>query len=82
MQVVTISNVETREYFVSTDHCQPTKELGPHWVPCTHYLPYRIVPRPGFESGIIATVEECIRFEDMYNTRIPNPDPKYAVMGF
>ena len=39
--IVTITNMDTGEYFFSTDHIQPMPE---EWVPVTHYNePYDIV---------------------------------------
>jgi hypothetical protein len=32
------------------------------WVPCTIYLPYHIVPREGFEDGVIKDKDDYIRF--------------------
>ena len=79
--IVTISNVDTNEYFFTTDHCQQSYSkvsLSSKWVPRTTYLPYTIAARKGFENGVIDSKEEFIRFQSMYDGKeIPNPDPIY-----
>ena len=60
-QIVTISNVNTDEFFFSTDHCQP-HNLGECWISCSIRLPMWIVPRENFEDGWIRTKEDYLRF--------------------
>lgn len=79
-RVVIITNVETEEFFFSTNHSQPIS--NPDFVPCTYYLPFKIVPREGFESGVIKTAEDLERFKIHCGGKlIENPNRKYRVEG-
>lgn len=71
--IVIISSYNKNQYFFSNDHCQD-HGLGEDFVPVTHYLPARCVPREGIEDGIIDTVEKWLIccYSDM--TEIENPD--------
>ena len=72
--VITVDNVETGEFFFSTEHSD--QGLGDKWVPVTHYLPQEVKPRPGFESGIIKDREDLREFNELCGEKeIPNPDP-------
>jgi hypothetical protein len=80
LNVITFSNRERGEFFFSTDHCQGAKEdtiLDNNWVPVTQRLPINIVPRPGFENGVIRTIDGLVAifFSDM--TLIANPDERF-----
>lgn len=76
--VVIISNYTSKEYFFSTDHCQP-HELGDNWASVTHYLPSRVVPREGLEDGIINHVKDLIKvFYNDYH-KVLNPDIEYQI---
>lgn len=84
-QIIIICNVDTNEYFFTTDHCQP-HNLGEQWVSTTNTLPMQVTPRESLPSGIITNKEEyklifCRRvpYSDIveYYKEISNPDPKY-----
>lgn len=83
-KIITISNINTNEYFFTTDHCQK-HNLGSDWVPCTFTIPMTCSPRKGLESGVINTLEEwrivfggksCV-IGSPDNKEIPNPDPAF-----
>lgn len=49
------------EYFFTDDHgYYKSNQLPGSWVPCSGYLPMEVVPRPGLEDGIIATLEQYL----------------------
>ncbi len=84
--LVTLENCTIKQYFFSTDHCQQIRSTVPlpaspsqrDWVPCTIYLPYHIVPREGFEDGVIKDKDDYIRFRaHCGDTLIKNPDPAF-----
>lgn len=59
---------EKKWYFFSNDHCLGLDTFQ-HVVPCSSYLPSKIVAREGFEDGLIKTVDEMIRLyhpDDIY----------------
>jgi len=74
MKVITFSNREKGEFFFSTDHCQ---EVTGDWVPVTQRLPMKIVPRVGFENGMIRSIDGLIAifFSDM--ELIANPNVRF-----
>jgi hypothetical protein len=48
-----------KQYFFADGHGYAKSHLLPgNWVPCSGYLPMEVVPRPGLEDGIIATLEQ------------------------
>lgn len=72
--IITVQNVETDEFFFSTEHSD--QGLGEPWVPVTHYLPKEVAPRPGFESGMIRNRKDLKKFNELCGEKeIPNPDP-------
>lgn len=76
MYIITISNLETHEYFFTTKHCQP-HNLGPDWVSCSARIPMHVVPRKGVEDGVISTVAQ---YNEVFNSdmkEILNPQPEY-----
>lgn len=81
-RVVVHTNVNTGDYFFSTDHCQKTHapqtyptESG--WVPTTYYLPQGCVPRPSLPEGVIRTQADVVTIFHHGDREIPNPDPRY-----
>lgn len=90
MEIVIHQNIDTLEYFFSTDHCQGEKSRrgaalypqGEGWVPVTHYFPSAVAPRPTLPSGVIETVADIITVYYFDYTEIPNPDPNYQPAPF
>lgn len=72
-QIVVISNVDSGEYFFSTDHCQ-NHGLGNKFVPCTHYIPSCVVPRDSVPDGIVKNVSDLVAVFYYDMIEIPNPD--------
>ena len=77
-RIVIIRNVETDEWFFSTNHCQ--SGLSSNWVPCTMTSPYNITPREGFEEGILKSLNDFRRFENIDGSEIDNPNPEFKVI--
>jgi hypothetical protein len=75
MEIISISNTSTGEFFFSTDHCQ--SNLGCEWVPCSILLPLAVEPRNGLKSGLVETIEEYLMIFHKGEKQIPNPDPEY-----
>lgn len=74
--VIILDNIDTREFFFTTDHCQPVDNKN--YVPVTFYLPYHIVPREHFETGILNTQKDIKRFlEHCGSKEIANPNKEY-----
>ena len=72
MTIITISNVEKKQYFFTNDHCQ-NHNLGKAWVPCTYTLPICVVQRPSCPKGIVDDEETLKKvFYDDYE-EIDNP---------
>jgi hypothetical protein len=79
--ITTIVNVETNEYFFSTDHCQDMEDEN--WVPVSWGMPGHIVPREGFEDGLIKNYDDYRRYKKACGyTEIKNPNPKYQPIEF
>jgi len=57
-----IANLDTMEYFFSTDHCQEVEE---GFIPVTHYLPKRM------------SKEEVVEKYYSDHKEIPNPNSEY-----
>lgn len=81
--IITIQNVETEQYFFTTNHCQE-HGLGSNWVPCTYGpLPGYVTPRKELPSGIINNKEDYkLVFGQRYfingpAEEIPNPQPEF-----
>ena len=74
MNVITFSNHERGEFFFSTNHCQNVTD---DWITVTQRLPMKIVPRPGFEDGMIRSIDGLVAifFSDM--KLIANPDVRF-----
>lgn len=74
--MVTISNIEKKQFFFSTDHCQ-NHGLSNDWVSCSSRLPMFVAPREGLESGYVTNKEEYkfIFYNDC--EEIPNPQPEF-----
>ncbi len=69
---VIISNSDNKTYFKSTNHCQSHGDLT-GYVPCTHYYPSHVEPRPSLPDGIIKSEQDVITI--FYNDykEIDNP---------
>jgi len=69
--LIVVSNDDTKEYFISDKH----DDYGlKGFIPVTHYLPSHVVPRKGFENGILKTPQDILNlFYDDY-TDISNTD--------
>ena len=80
-EFITLHNMDTKEFFFSTDHCQRlNSELTQdHWVPCTSSLPMFVAPRPGIEDGMIRSIRDYVNLFYRDDTLIMNPDPKFAI---
>lgn len=74
--IITISNLNTMEFFFTTNHCQK-HALSNDWVSCTTDLPMSVVPRESLPSGIITNKEEYLKVFERGLTEIPNPQPEY-----
>lgn len=70
--IVYVANMDRKEYFFANHHSD--YGLGNGWVPCTEYIPYIVVPRPGIEDGIVDTIDKLriVHFQDY--TEIPCPE--------
>lgn len=68
-----------RWYFFSDDHCFGLDMLE-GVVPCSSYLPCKIVAREGFEDGLIKTVDEMIRLHHSDDTYISSIEELVAVL--
>lgn len=69
-QVIIISNHDTKEYFVSSDHCE---ESPNGFVPTTHYLPSNCAPRESVPDGIIKNFQDVINVFYSDYKEIVNP---------
>ena len=80
-QIVVISNMNDNTYFFSKNHCQ-NHGLSSNFVPCTHYLPSKVVPRECVPDGIIKNVKDLVSvfYSDMIE--IPNPDKNMQPLNF
>jgi hypothetical protein len=58
MDITTVHNVKTGEFFFSKKHSN--YGLGKDWIPMSLSLPYKVKPRPSCPSGIVSTVEDYI----------------------
>lgn len=74
--LIVISNVNTGEYFFTTDHCQ-NHNLGGAWVPITMRLPMTIVKRESCPDGIVRDKETYKKVFHKSGKEIPNPDSKF-----
>lgn len=83
--IITVSNLDTMEYFFTTDHCQK-HGLGDKWVPCTYRLPMQVTPRESLPFGLVTNKEELktifynklpITDQDIFYKEIPNPQSEY-----
>jgi len=74
--IITISNVDTDEYFFTTDHCQK-HNLGNSWVPCTTTIPITVAVREALPTGIVNNKEDYKKVFDTHMREIPNPQPEY-----
>lgn len=74
--IITISNVNTGEYFFTTDHCQ-NHNLGPDWVSTTSTIPMEVVARECLPDGIIRNKEDYKKIFHAEGKEIPNPDPNF-----
>lgn len=63
-RITMISSHKRNVMFFTNDHCfgykHGTHYLGEDFVPSTFYLPSRVVPRPGLESGIVSTLADLM----------------------
>lgn len=81
MNIITISNLTTKEFFFTTDHCQD-HGLGPEWVPCSYRLPMTVTPREGIEDGIVDTPRKLVKVFYDDHIKVLNPDPEYMIDHF
>lgn len=65
--------------FFTNDHCFGVYILE-GVVPCSSYLPYKIVARPGFEDGMLKNVDEFIRLHHADSTIIEDMDTLIEVL--
>lgn len=70
---------EKKWYFFSDDHCFGLDMLE-GVVPCSSYLPCKIVAREGFEDGLIKTVDEMIRLHHPNDIYISSIEELVAVL--
>ena len=78
--VITFSNHERGEVFFSTDHCQGVMDdsiIDRSWTPVTARLPVHITPRPGYENGIVRTIDGYIDVFYSGMKLIANPDERF-----
>ena len=77
-QIITISNIDTKEYFFTTNHCQD-HNLGNSWVSCTYTIPMYVEPRKSVPDGIIKDKADLVSvfYDDMIE--ISNPDSKFKI---
>lgn len=70
-EIVIIFNVETNEFFFTTDHCQETTN---EWVPVTYYLPINVKERKELPTGIVKTKEDLVNIfcSDLEEIKNPN----------
>lgn len=74
--IITINNVDTGEYFFTTDHCQP-HNLGKQWVPVTTRLPMTVVPRRTCPDGIVGDRETYVKVFHASGREIRNPESNF-----
>lgn len=74
--IITFSNLETREYFFSTDYCQE-HGMGDNFVSCAYRIPNYVKPRESRPSGLINSIQDYIDVFLFDLTEIPNPDPQF-----
>ncbi len=80
MRVVIHANLERKEYFFSTDHCQGVRASTNYpagFVPTSFHLPMSVVPRPSLPSGRVETAKDVITVFFSDDTEIPNPDASF-----
>lgn len=75
-RLIVISNIDTGEYFFTTDHCQ-SHNLGNNWVPITHRLPIAVFPRTSCPDGIVKDKETYKKVFHHNGKEIPNPEPNF-----
>lgn len=78
--IITTENVNTGEWFYTTDHCQHLENdpNSTEWVSCAYGpLPGHCEPRKGLENGLITnkTDYELVFHEGI--APIANPNPNY-----
>jgi hypothetical protein len=76
-KIVIHSNLNTNQFFFSTDHCQRF-EGDRDWVPVSAYLPMYVVLRPCVPNGMVDTIEKFIAVFHDDETEIANPDIRYT----
>lgn len=74
--IITIGNLDTKEYFFTTDHCQ-NHNLGNGWVPVTIYLPMVVVKRESCPDGVIRDKETYKKVFYTDCKEIPNPNAEF-----
>lgn len=57
---ITITHVETGDFFFTDDYCIGVDYLPTQWVPCTTQLPTRVVPRETLPDGVVDTLDKYI----------------------
>lgn len=88
LELITFTNIDTNEYFFSTDHCQQWRcqELYDHksviadndnWVPCTSRIPLWVVPRSELPNGWITNLEDYVNIFHNDGKIIRNPDKEF-----
>jgi hypothetical protein len=83
-RITIICNMERKEFFFSTDHCQlarngailPEGDLD-SWVPVSGELPIQVVPRPSLPDGEVDTLEKYLMIFHEGEKEIANPDSRF-----
>lgn len=75
-RIITIQNVDTNEFFFTTDHCQD-HGFGPKWVKCIYNIPMSVAPRKSLLSGVIKSVDDLVKVFYSNDKEINNPDSNY-----
>lgn len=75
-RIITIGNLNKKEYFFTTDHCQE-HGLGGDWVPVTSALPMHVVKRESLPDGVIRNKEDYKKIFYNDSMEIPNPNPEF-----
>lgn len=75
---VIISNDNNKTYFKSNNYCQSHGSLD-GYVPCTHYYPSNVAPRPSLPDGIIKSEQDVITI--FYNDYEEISNPLHGIMS-
>jgi ribA/ribD-fused uncharacterized protein len=81
-EIVALHCSDPNTYFLSIDHCQRlgSKVQLHNFCPITYYLPYKVRPRAGFESGVVNNLEDFRLYMKVCKcVEIENPDPLFRI---